>query len=94
MQPNSEPRREREEKHDREIVLHVATPNGPWKGTFPKTATVAEVIKHIVKDMGLASEGFELVRDGKALKPETNTLGSFGLSGTVKLALVATGSGV
>ena len=49
-----------------EITLDIATPKGPFTGTFPKTASIQDVI----------------------------TLVSFGLVGTVKLELVATGSGV
>jgi hypothetical protein len=80
--------------HDDEITLIVATPKGPWKGVFRKTAKVAEVIKQIVKDMELADEPFQLVHNGKPLEPAERTLVSFGLEGTVKLSLVATGSGV
>ena len=79
--------------HD-EVTLIVATPNGPWKGVFKKSATVAEVIKQIVNDKRLEDEQFQLVRDGKPLEPTSHTLGSFGLEGEVKLSLVATGSGV
>ena len=80
--------------HNDEITLIVATPNGPWKGVFRKTATVAEVIKTIVKDMKLEDEPFQLVHNGNPLEPTNRPLVSFGLEGTVKLSLVATGSGV
>jgi hypothetical protein len=80
--------------HDDEITLIVATPNGPWQGAFRKTAKVADVIKQIVKDMKLADEPFQLVNNGKPLEPTERTLVSFGFEGTVKLSLVATGSGL
>jgi hypothetical protein len=77
-----------------EIILDVATPKGPWKGAFPKTTKVSEVIKEIVKDLGLEDESFELRWKDKVLEPVERPLVSFGLEGRVKLTLVATGSGV
>ena len=77
-----------------EIILDVATPKGPWTGAFPKTTKVSEVIATIVKDVGLENESFQLIWKDKPLEPVSRTLVSFGLEGTVRLSLVATGSGV
>ncbi len=77
-----------------EIILDVATPKGPWKGAFPKTTKVSEVIATIVKDLALATEPFQLIWKDKPLEPQDRPLVSFGLEGRVKLTLVATGSGV
>lgn len=77
------------------IVLEVATPSGVFKGTFSKTEKVKDVIAAVVKHQGLSSgDSFDLVYRGEVLQPEERPLVSFGLSGTVKLELVATGSGV
>lgn len=81
--------------NDQEITLNVATPNGLFTGIFRKTAKVIEVIKAIITAKGLdASDDFDLVHNGQALKPEERPLVSFGLTGTVRLDLVAVGSGV
>jgi hypothetical protein len=80
--------------HDDVVTLEVATPKGPWKGRFPSTTLVSEVIKTIVKDLKLADEPYQLVHEKRPLEPTSKPLSSFGLTGTVKLALVATGSGV
>ena len=78
-----------------EITLVVATPNGVFRGTFEKTTKVEEVIAAIVKDRKLAAgDAFELFYGEIPLVPVQRPLVSFGLSGTVKLTLVATGSGV
>jgi hypothetical protein len=45
------------------------------------------------KDLNSGDE-LELVHNGQVLEPNSRTLVSFGLSGTVQLELVATGSGV
>ena len=78
-----------------QITLEVATPNGVFTGSFPKTAKVEEVIAAVVAEKQLA-EGdlFELFYNGEPLKPVQRPLVSFGLSGNVQLELVATGSGV
>ncbi len=78
-----------------QVTLEVATPNGVFAGTFPKTTKVGEVIDAVVDDRQLADgDSFELVHDGEVLQPVQRTLVSFGLTGTVLLELVATGSGV
>ncbi len=77
-----------------EIILDVATPKGPWRGAFPKTTKVQEVIDTIVRDLGLQQETFQLVYKGNPLEPTNRPLVSFGLEGHVKLTLVATGDGV
>ncbi len=78
-----------------QVTLEVATPNGVFTGTFPKTTKVGEVIDAVVEDRHLAAgDSFEIVHDGEVLQPEQRTLVSFGLTGTVLLELVATGSGV
>ncbi len=78
-----------------DITLEVATPNGVFRGTFEKTAKVEDVIAAIIKDRHLAAgDAFELFHGETALQPAERTLTSFGLRGTVKLTLVATGSGV
>jgi hypothetical protein len=81
-------------KHD-EVVLDIATPKGLFEGVFSETTTVAHVIEVVVKEMKLdEKDTFELVRGDKVLQPTDRTLKSFDLHGTVKLELVATGSGV
>jgi exopolysaccharide biosynthesis protein len=80
---------------DDEVTLDVGTPKGLFTGTFPKTAKVEHVIEAAVNAKGIDSgESLELVYNGKVLQPAQRTLVSFGLAGTVKLELVATGSGV
>lgn len=52
-------------------------------------------VSHFVTAMGLdGGDPLELVHNGEVLQPVERPLVSFGLSGTVKLDLVATGSGV
>ena len=78
-----------------EVILEVATPKGMFKGVFPKTATISEVINEVADTLKLdKSDSLELVYKGETLKPVKNRLVDFGLSGTVQLELVATGSGV
>lgn len=80
---------------DDQVTLEVATPNGIFVGTFPKTTKVEDVIEAVVEDRDLAEgDSFELVHDGEVLQPVERPLVSFGLSGTAMLELVATGSGV
>lgn len=77
------------------VQLEVATPRGVFEGTFPKTTKVEAVIAAVIAQMNLdGGDAFELVYNGTVLKPVERPLVSFGLSGTVKLELVATGSGV
>lgn len=88
---------DKHEKHEKsdEITLEVATPNGVFRGTFPKTAKVEDVIKAAVEDRQLAEgDAFELFHGEVQLEPVQRTLVSFGLHGKVQLSLVATGSGV
>lgn len=78
-----------------QVTLNIGTPKGLFTGTFPKTTKISEVIAVVVEKMGLqGSDSFDLVHEGKVLQPVERPLVSFGLSGTVKLELVATGSGV
>lgn len=78
-----------------DITLEIATPNGTFTATFPKTTKVTEVIAAAVADRQLAQgDAFDLVHNGEVLQPVERPLVSFGLSGTVTLELVATGSGV
>lgn len=78
-----------------EITLEIATPNGIYTTTVPKTTKVSEVIAAAVADRDLAEgDAFELVYNGEVLQPVERPLVSFGLSGHVSLELVATGSGV
>ena len=78
-----------------EVTLEIATPKGLFKGVFPKTATISEVIEQVVKTQGLyQGDVLELVYKGDVLKPIKNTLADFGFVGEVQLELVATGSGV
>ena len=80
-------------KHD-DITLEVATPNGVFTGSFPNTTKVGEVIDAVVEDQELADgDSFELVYNEVVLQPVERPLVSFGLTGTVMLELVATGSG-
>lgn len=77
------------------ITLEVATPNGVFTGTFSKNTKVKQVIDTVVEDQELADgDSFELVHNGEVLQPVERPLVSFGLTGTVMLELVATGSGV
>ena len=78
-----------------EVTLEIATPKGLFTGVFAKTAKVAEVIAAVVSSLGLDSgDTLELIHNGQPLQPGQLPLVSFGLSGTVQLELVATGSGV
>lgn len=77
------------------LTLEIATPNGVFSGVFEKTAKVEDVIAAVVAAQHLAEgDAFDLVHDGEVLQPKQRPLVSFGLSGTVTLELVATGSGV
>ena len=81
--------------HDHDITLQIATPNGVFTATFPKTTKVKDVITAAVADRHLAQgDAFDLVYNGEVLQPVERPLVSFGLKGTVALELVATGSGV
>jgi len=78
-----------------EVTLEIATPKGMFTGSFVKTAKVKDVIEAVVASLGLnRGDALELVHNGDVLQPVERPLVSFGLSGTVKLDLVATGSGV
>lgn len=78
-----------------QITLQIATPSGIFTGKFPKTTKVKEVISQVLQQLGLPpGDSFELVFSGEVLTPTERPLVSFGLSGTVELELVATGSGV
>jgi hypothetical protein len=78
-----------------DVTLEIATPNGSFKGVFENSNSVAAVIAVVVADKGLdKKDTFELIYQGSALLPDTNTLKSFGLHGTKKLTLVAQGTGV
>ena len=73
----------------------VATPNGVFHGTFDQNTKVEDVIAAIIRDRQLAEgDAFELYYGETHLQPVQRPLVSFGLTGTVKLTLVATGSGV
>lgn len=77
------------------MTLEIATAKGIFIGSFPKTAKIEEVIEAAVKAKGIdGGESLELVYNGQVLQPVQRTLVSFGLSGSAKLELVATGSGV
>lgn len=77
------------------ITLEIATPTGMFKGSFPKDATVKEVIDHVAKEQSLdRSDQLELVFKGQTLTPDTEKLSHFGLVDGAQLDLVATGSGV
>lgn len=78
-----------------DVTVEVATPNGVFRGTFDKNTKVADVIAAIVADRQLADgDAFELFYGETQLEPTQRPLVSFGLKGSVKLTLVATGSGV
>ena len=80
---------------DKDIELLIATPKGPFDGTFPKTTKVSEVILAVRTKLGLpADASFELWYGTTRLEPEERTLVSFHLPDPAKLTLVATGSGV
>lgn len=78
-----------------EVTVEIATPKGLFTGTFPKTAKVEDVIAAAVQAKGIdGGEALELASNGQVLQPVQRPLVSFGLTGTVQLELVATGSGV
>jgi hypothetical protein len=78
-----------------EVSVEVGTPRGLFTGIFAKTSKIQDVIDAVVEDKDLNSgDELELVHNGQVLEPNSRTLVSFGLSGTVQLELVATGSGV
>lgn len=86
---------DKDPKEKNDINLEVATPNGVFRGTFDKNTKVEDVIAAIIRDRQLAEgDAFELHYGETILQPVQRPLVSFGLSGTVKLSLVATGSGV
>lgn len=81
--------------HDDDIHVEVATPNGVYRGSFPKTTKVEEVIRVIVDDRDLAEgDAFQLYYGETLLEPVQRPLVSFSLPHKVKLTMVATGSGV
>ena len=81
--------------HNDQITVEVATPNGVFRGSFDKNTKVEDVIAAIIADRQLAAgDAFELHFGDTILQPVQRPLVSFGLTGTVKLTLVATGSGV
>jgi len=81
--------------HNDDITLEVATPNGVFRGTFDKNTKIEDVIKTVVADRKLSvGDTFELFSGETQLTPVQRPLVSFGFSGTVKLTLVAAGSGV
>ena len=78
-----------------QVTLQIATPKGVYTDTFPKTEKVQDVIKTAISKMKLdGGDSFELVYNNKVLQPVERPLVSFGIEGTVKLELVATGRGV
>lgn len=82
-------------RQDQDITLHIATPNGQFEATFPKTTTVAEVIAQVRVIANLAPDAtFELWTGETRLQPENRPLVSFHLSDPAEVTLLATGSGV
>jgi len=80
---------------DGDIHIEVATPNGVYRGAFPKTTKVKDVIIVIVEDRDLEEgDAFQLFYGEILLEPIERPLVSFGLPTNVLLTLVATGSGV
>lgn len=78
-----------------EVTLNVGTPKGLFTGIFAVTTKIADVIRAAVEAKELENgDELELVHGEDVLQPVERTLVSFGLSGTVKLELVATGTGV
>ena len=81
--------------HSKSIELQIATPKGPFVGTFELTTKVAEVISTVRVKVGLAANAqLELWFGDQRLDPEQRTLESFHLPNPAKLKLVATGDGV
>ena len=81
--------------HKEEITLEVGTPKGLFTGVFEKTAKIKEVITAVIKALGLdGGDKLELVYNGEVLQPVERPLVSFGVCGSAKMELVATGSGV
>jgi len=88
--PNDE-----DNKRDNDIRVEVATPNGVYRGTFPKTTKVEDLIRVVVEDRKLEEgDAFQLFYGETLLEPVERPLVSFGLPSKVRLTLVATGSGV
>lgn len=80
---------------DHDIHIEAATPNGVYRGSFPKTTKVEAVILVIVQDRNLEEgDAFQLFYGEVLLEPVERPLVSFGLPDKVRLTLVATGSGV
>jgi len=78
-----------------QVTVQIATPKGVYTDTFNKTTKIQDVIKTAIEKMTLdGGDKFDLVYNGAVLQPVERPLVSFGLEGTVKLELVATGSGV
>lgn len=78
-----------------QVTLQIATPKGVYTESFKKTTKVQDVIRTVIEKMKLdGGDKFDLVHNGAVLQPVERPLVSFGLEGTVKLELVATGSGV
>lgn len=78
-----------------EVILEIATPKGMFKGIFPKTTTISEVINKAANTLKLdKSDSLELVYKDKVLVPIKDRLIDFHLTGTIQLELVATGTGV
>ena len=77
------------------IELQIATPQGPFVGSFDLTTKVSDVIQTVRTKLNLPKDAsFELWFGDKRLEPEERPLVSFHLPDPAKLTLVATGSGV
>ena len=79
---------------DSKVTLKVATPAGPYEGTFEDTTKVEDIITAIVKEKNLAvGDAFELSFDGTELQPD-RPIGSYNLPDNAVLDLTASGSAV
>ncbi|MXV79777.1 MAG: hypothetical protein F4X58_12650 [Chloroflexi bacterium] len=79
---------------DLKITLKIATPAGPFEGTFDAETKVHDVIAFVVKEKRLAKEDeYELARDGESLDPD-KALSTLDIKDGDVLDLVASGSAV
>ncbi len=77
-----------------DITVHVSTPAGAFRGAFPKTTKIADVIQEVVKAKGLDPNDDLKLYSGDQLLALERPLVSFQFGAEVKLSLLATGSGV
>ena len=82
--------------NNEELVLKIFSGDDDVTLAFPKTAKIKEVEDAAINELGFegSSDGFELVFEGKTLRPDERTIVSFHIPDNACLELVATGQGV